>query len=210
MSGRKSSAGRQLQADVAAASPPLAAEGRVLFLDRDGVINRARQDYVKSWEEFQFLSGATEALRILTAKSYRLVIVTNQAAVGRGIMPMLTLDKIHQRMVEVLAGSGVKIQAVLTCPHHPDQHCDCRKPEPGLFFQARDRMGVDLSQSYFVGDSISDLQAAHAAGCARAFLVLTGYGSESRPRLQERRLGHVEVVDDLLAAARRICELDGR
>ena len=210
MSDGKESVGSQGQAGVAAACPASATEGRALFLDRDGVINRLRKDYVKSWEEFRFLPGTIEALRMLTANDYRLVIVTNQSAVGRGIMSMHALERIHQHMVEVLSDSQVRIEAVLTCPHHPSLHCDCRKPQPGLFFQARDRMGIDLSDSYFVGDSISDLQAAHAAGCARAFMVLSGHSSQSRSRLREGRLGNVEVLDHMLGAARRICVLDGR
>src|SRR5690348_1812229 len=114
--------------------PVFSREGamQTIFLDRDGVINRnrARGDYVKSWEEFQFLPGALGAIARLTQAGFRLLVVTNQACVGKGIVPWATLQEIHARMMQEIARAGGRIDAVLCCPHAAQAGCDCRKPAP--------------------------------------------------------------------------------
>src|SRR5438067_329711 len=103
---------------------------QTIFLDRDGVINRnrARGDYVKSWEEFQFLPGTLDAITRLTKSGFRLLVITNQACVGKGIVPWGTVQDIHARMMQEIAQAGGRIEAVLCCPHLLDAGCDCRKP----------------------------------------------------------------------------------
>ncbi|MCJ7831632.1 MAG: D-glycero-beta-D-manno-heptose 1,7-bisphosphate 7-phosphatase [Dehalococcoidia bacterium] len=149
-----------------------------VLLDRDGVINRNRTDYVKSWDEFEFLPGSLEALRMLAEQEAKVVVVTNQSAVGRGIISPDELERIHARMNEEVEAHGGRIDAVLCCPHAPDDGCHCRKPRPGLLLEAMDRFQLDPNLCYAVGDSLSDLMAARAAGLPFV-MVLTGRGRES-------------------------------
>jgi len=140
------------------------AVGAVL-VDRDGVINVRRPDHVRSWAEFEFLPGSLEALRRLRSAGERVLVLTNQAAVGRGLIGAPQLDEIHGRMRAAVEASGGLIDAVLACVHRPDDGCHCRKPAPGLFYQAARERRVDLRRSVMIGDAWSDVQAAHAAGC---------------------------------------------
>ncbi len=138
---------------------------KVVFLDRDGVINVNRDDYVKSWDEFEFIAGAKEAIKLLNDNNYWVIIITNQSPIGRGIFGHERLREIHELMLQKLAGAGAHIDAIYYCPHSPDDNCECRKPKPGLLFQAADELGIDLQSSWFIGDSEGDLQAGEAAGC---------------------------------------------
>jgi histidinol-phosphate phosphatase family protein len=148
-----------------------------VFLDRDGVINRNRSDYVKTWDEFQFLPGARHAIARLTHAGYRLVVVTNQACIGKGLVSSSAIAEIHSRMLDEIACAGGHIEAVLVCPHRADDACGCRKPAPGLLLRAHDEYGVELSRALLVGDSASDMQAAGAAHVA-AILALSGRGRD--------------------------------
>lgn len=150
---------------------------QTIFLDRDGVINRNRPvgDYVKSWEEFQFLPGSRGAIARLTQAGFRLFVVTNQACIGKGIVSWATLAEIHERMVQEIARAGGWIEAVLCCPHRADVGCGCRKPAPGLLLRAQTEYGVDLRQAIMVGDSATDVRTAAAVGVP-AIMVLSGLG----------------------------------
>lgn len=146
-----------------------------ILLDRDGVINRNRSDYVKCWDEFQFLPGARAAIAQLTRAGYRLFVVTNQACVGKGLMSEAALRDLHRRMAYEIGLAGGRIETVLCCAHRAEDGCACRKPAPGLLLRARDLYGVDLARALFVGDSAGDIRAAAAAG-VRAMLVCSGLG----------------------------------
>jgi D-glycero-D-manno-heptose 1,7-bisphosphate phosphatase len=146
-----------------------------VFLDRDGVINENRPDYVKSWSEVKFLPAAFDALRRLAETDFAIVLVTNQSAVGRGIISKERARSINRQMVETIRSQGGRVDGSYLCPHHPDDNCECRKPRPGMLLQAADELGLDLGRSYFIGDAITDMQAADAAG-VRGILVLTGRG----------------------------------
>jgi D-glycero-D-manno-heptose 1,7-bisphosphate phosphatase len=146
-----------------------------VFLDRDGVINRNRADYVKDWNEFHFLPGARRAIAHLTQEGYRIFIITNQACVGKGLLSRPTLEAMHRRMQREIKGAGGHIEAVLYCPHRSDEGCDCRKPEPGLLVRAQNEYGVDLRQAVLVGDSLTDMAAAAAAEVP-GILVFSGLG----------------------------------
>ena len=146
-----------------------------IFLDRDGVINENRSDYVKSWQEFRFLAGSRDAIARLTQAGHRIIVCTNQAAVARGYVTMETVDDIHRRMIAAIEEAGGAIEHVYYCPHGKDEQCGCRKPRPGMLLRARDELGVDLNDAVFIGDSITDVRAGLAAG-ARSVLVLTGLG----------------------------------
>jgi histidinol-phosphate phosphatase family protein len=135
-----------------------------VFLDRDGVINADRLDYVKSWEEFQFLPCSLEALAALSKARYRIVVITNQSAVGRGLLTEAALQQIHTRMIERVRATGGRIDAVYYCPHTPNARCYCRKPAPGLFLEAARNSGIDLTSSWAIGDSHRDVEAANRAG----------------------------------------------
>jgi D-glycero-D-manno-heptose 1,7-bisphosphate phosphatase len=143
---------------------------RAVLLDRDGVITRRRDDYVKSWDEVEVLPGAAEAVARLCEAGYRVGVVTNQSAIGRGLMSMDTLDAIHRSLDAVVGAAGGAIDVFVVCPHRPDDGCECRKPRPGLLLRAGLRLGVDLAATPMVGDQPSDLAAALAAGC-RPILV---------------------------------------
>jgi histidinol-phosphate phosphatase family protein len=140
-----------------------------VFLDRDGVINVDRRDYVKSWSEFRFMPRVFEALRLLKKNNLRVVIITNQSAVHRGLMSIETLEEIHHRMLKAIERRGGHIEAVYFCPHTPSENCECRKPKPGMVLQATKDLGIDLERSYFVGDSQKDIELARSLGmkCAR-------------------------------------------
>lgn len=148
---------------------------RAVFIDRDGVICHNRNDHVKSWEEFTFLPGAVGALVRLARLDWPVVIITNQAVINRGIMPVEAVEDINARMVRAIEAAGGRIDRVMYCPHRPDEHCTCRKPQPGMLLMAADDLGLDLSQSYLIGDAETDIQAGRAVGCHR-YLVLTGRG----------------------------------
>lgn len=140
-----------------------------VFLDRDGVINRKRDDdYVKHWDEFAFLPGAKEALQLLTENHYRVIVVTNQRGIARGWMTEMAVQAIHTRMLMEIAPA--RIAAIYYCPHDKDQ-CDCRKPKTGMFRQAqRDFPDIEFARAVVIGDSASDLEAGAALGCQTIFI----------------------------------------
>jgi D-glycero-D-manno-heptose 1,7-bisphosphate phosphatase len=150
----------------------------VIFLDRDGVINENRPDYVKSWSEFRFLPGSREAIAALTQAGHRLIVCTNQAGIAKGSLSVEAFEEINQRMLADIRAAGGVIEKVYYCPHGKDEHCSCRKPRPGLLLRARYELDLDLSDAVFIGDSISDIQAGFAAGI-QSVLVLSGLGLES-------------------------------
>jgi D-glycero-D-manno-heptose 1,7-bisphosphate phosphatase len=146
---------------------------KLVILDRDGTINRASDEFVKSPEEWQPLPGSLEAISRLNHAGFHVVLATNQSGLGRGLFDMAALNAVHSHMVKMVAAAGGRIDAIFYCPHAPDEGCTCRKPAPGLLHQIQERYGIDLHGVPYVGDSLRDMQAAHAAGCA-PHLVLTG------------------------------------
>jgi D-glycero-D-manno-heptose 1,7-bisphosphate phosphatase len=177
-----------------------------IFLDRDGVINANRADYVKSWGEFEFLPGALDAIRALSALDWPIIVVTNQSAVGRGLITRQAVEDIHQRMLEAVTRAGGRITEVRYCPHRPDEGCPCRKPAPGMLLGAARKWGLDLHRSVLVGDAMSDILAAQAAGAA-AILVQTGRGPGQLQLLRQQNIDHFQVVSDLPDAVHRILHL---
>lgn len=145
---------------------------RVIFLDRDGVLNKKapKAHYVTKPEEFIWLPGAIEAVKLLKKAGYIIIIISNQAGVSRGMMTKNDLDSIHMKLHDDLAKEGVTINAIYVCTHGWNDGCDCRKPKPGMFFQAQRDYHLDLRKSFFIGDDIRDKEAGDAAGC-KTFLV---------------------------------------
>ena len=147
-----------------------------LFLDRDGVIIENRANYVRSWRDVAIFPQALTALAEVKDSRYKIIIVTNQSAVGRGIISMDTAEQINQRLaVEIVKENG-RVDDVFMCPHAPDDNCACRKPKPGLLLQAAAKHDIDLSRSYMIGDALTDLAAGQAAGVYQSILLRTGRG----------------------------------
>lgn len=173
---------------------------RAIFLDRDGVICKNRSDHVKSWAEFEFLPEVKESLAALSLLNLPLIIVTNQAAIGRGLMTVQLLEDIHQRMVAEIAAAGGRIDRIFYCPHRPEDGCHCRKPKPGMLQQAASEMGLDLAGSYLVGDAATDIQAGQQVGCHN-ILVLTGRGTEQLITTFQFTGGHALTISRNLKEA---------
>jgi len=152
---------------------------KLAILDRDGVINRDSPDFVKSPDEWLALPGALAAIARLTQAGWRVVVATNQSGLARGLFDMTTLNAIHQKLRCELARAGGIIDAFFVCPHGPADACNCRKPLPGLFQQIARRYDTKLVGVPAVGDSLRDLQAAHALGC-QPWLVQTGNGVKTQ------------------------------
>ncbi len=155
---------------------------KLVILDRDGVINKDSSSFIKSPEEWVPLKGSLEAIARLSQAGYEVVIITNQSGIGRGLFSADMLAQIHVRMIDYVQQYGGKIQSVLFCPHHPDDGCQCRKPLAGLYHDLADRLNINFSGVYSVGDSIRDLLAARDAG-ASPVLVKTGNGRKSLKKI---------------------------
>ena len=181
---------------------------KVVFLDRDGVINYDCADYVKSWEEYRFLPGSLDALAALTAARYRLIVITNQSIIGRGMVALEVLEDIHRRMVAAIEQAGGRIDDIFFCPHRPDEDCDCRKPRPGMILQAGRRHLIDLTGAIMIGDSAKDILCGRDAGCGATILVRTGCGAAAEKELAAAGIRPTAVAADLLDAAGMI--LSGR
>jgi len=173
--------------------------GHTVFLDRDGVINRDSPDYITTWEQVEFLPGSLEAIGRLTRSGLAVMVITNQSAVGRGMMDIATLETLHRNFIQAVEARGGRIEAVFYCPHHPDDGCDCRKPNPGLIHQAQHRFGLDLRATTMIGDSARDIQCGKRAGCGRTILVRSGLHDDV-PRLRALGLPPDRVAADLAEA----------
>lgn len=174
---------------------------RLVILDRDGVINADSSEFIKTPEDWTPIPGSLEAIARLCRAEYRVVIITNQSGVGRGLYTLDVMNKIHARMLELIRQKGGEIDALLFCPHAPDFGCACRKPRPGMFNELARRLKVNLNGIPSVGDSLRDLEAARAAG-AQPVLVRTGKGVETLDAIQlgdDEALRQVPVFDDLAA-----------
>lgn len=184
-----------------------------IFLDRDGVIIENRSDYVRSWADVAIYPQALSVLARMRELPYKIVIVTNQSVVGRGGISLGTAEGINERLVAEIARAGGRVDGVFMCPHAPQDGCECRKPRPGLFLQAAQKLTIDLSSSWMIGDALTDVMAGRAAGVDCSALVLTGRGKAQMERSEASRMRPFPVYDDLSAAlsrlARQIARRDG-
>lgn len=179
-------------------------EEKVVFLDRDGVINHDSPHYIKGWDEFEFIPRSIEAIRLLSGNGFKVIVITNQSAVRRGLISPERLDDIHRRMSAAVAASGGRIAEIFFCPHGPDDGCECRKPRPGMLLQAARRHQVRLAEAWMVGDSGRDIACAAAAGCGHTVLVLTGNGERDLRLLRENGPAPTHVANDLYDATTRL------
>ena len=147
-----------------------------IFLDRDGVIIENRPSYVRSWSDVELYPQALTALARLKDSPYKIVLVTNQSAIGRGLISVEDAEAINQRLLGIIEAAGGRIDGIFMCPHTPQDDCDCRKPQPGLLLQAAEQLSLDMSRSILIGDALSDLKAGMAAGVQKVAIVRTGRG----------------------------------
>lgn len=175
----------------------MAETDKLIVLDRDGVINHDSENYIKTPDEWRPLSGSLNAIAALNAAGFRVVIVSNQSGIGRGLFSETVLDEIHRKMMSAVEAAGGTIAGIYYCPHAPDDDCNCRKPRPGLLDRIKDDFDVSLAGIPLIGDKIADLELARRVG-ARPILVLTGYGQATLASLNDTE---IEVYPDLASAA---------
>ena len=175
----------------------------LVILDRDGVINRDSDAFIKSADEFVPISGSLEAIARLNKAGFRVVVATNQSGVARGLFDLATLDAMHDKLRSLLAEVDGHIDGIFYCPHGPEAGCDCRKPLPGLLEQIAEEFATKLEGVPVIGDSLRDLQSAIAVG-AKPILVRTGKGERTIASLAEpsvdARLKTAPVYQNLAAA----------
>ena len=179
--------------------PGAAQKVRLVILDRDGVINEESREFVKSADEWLPLDGSIDAIAALSKGGFRVAVASNQSGLARGLFDYSALYAMHEKMRDLVAAAGGRIDHIVICPHGPDDQCDCRKPKPGLLLQVAEHFNADLEGVAFIGDSVRDLQAAVAAG-ARPILVQSGNGVRAAAELPDE-LSDTPVYDDLRAAA---------
>ena len=138
---------------------------KTIFLDRDGVINQERKDYVKNLEEFKIFDNVADAISLLKKENFLVVVITNQSAINRKLLSIENLEKIHEFLKKYLKKNNTSLDGIYYCPHTPDECCACRKPKPGLLLKAASDLNIDLNNSWMIGDSKTDIDAAKTAGC---------------------------------------------
>ena len=178
---------------------PYSKARKAVFLDRDGVINRNLNKYVLSIESVQIIPRSLQAIANLAKSEYAVVIVTNQSAIGRGLITEEIAQNINNFILEKIQSTNGIIDGIYLCPHHPKTPCVCRKPNPGMLIQAAAELNLDLENSWLVGDAITDIQAAIAAN-VKPVMVGTGRGTEQAANLNSDKLAHVPFVKDLYEA----------
>lgn len=183
---------------------------RAVFIDKDGTLVE-NVPYNVDPHKMRFTQGAVAGLQLLHAANYTLIVITNQSGVARGYFPETALLSVEQHLCLKLAAGGVPLHGFYYCPHHPDGSitpyacaCNCRKPQPGLLYQAAAEHAIDLAQSWFIGDILHDVEAGRAAGCRT---VLLDNGNETEWQLSPARLPH-HIVTDLQEAAQIILAID--
>lgn len=169
---------------------------RLIILDRDGVINHDSESYIKSPAEWVPIPGSLEAIARLHDAGYKVIVATNQSGIGRGLLTLETLARIHERMIEAVREHGGEIDDIVFCPHMPEDGCECRKPAPGMLKEIAQRLKTDLNGVYVVGDAERDVIAARQV-MATPVLVRTGKGAQTLE--QSTALEGVAVFDDLAA-----------
>tara|TARA_A100001037_G_scaffold297841_2_gene320468 strand:+ start:2487 stop:3035 length:549 start_codon:yes stop_codon:yes gene_type:complete len=171
---------------------------KLILLDRDGVINFDSEDYIKTESEWVPIPESISGLSRLHAAGYLLGVCSNQSAVARGLLSVSSLAAIELKMIEAIDAAGAKLECIFYCQHHPNASCECRKPKPGLLLAAMSSVGVSPQETMFVGDSLSDIEAAEAAGCT-AVLVRTGNGELTEREISDR--SSIIVTDNLVGLA---------
>jgi D-glycero-D-manno-heptose 1,7-bisphosphate phosphatase len=180
-------------------------------LDRDGVINQRppEGDYITRWEDFHILPGVAEGIALLNHAGFSVIVVTNQRCVAKGQLTEADLQKMHERMTDVLERAGAKIDATFYCPHEIEPPCDCRKPAPGMLLSAARSRGFDLRTSWMIGDSDNDVEAGVNAGCKTARVIATDATSGARARNSQATITADINASSLLDAIHQILKREG-
>jgi D-glycero-D-manno-heptose 1,7-bisphosphate phosphatase len=179
---------------------------QLIVLDRDGVINHDSNAYIKSVEEWQPIPESIDAIARLSTAGYKIAVASNQSGVSRGLFTVRTLHLIHRELLMRVSAIGGQIEMIAFCAHGPEDKCRCRKPQPGLLREISSRMDSDLRGVPFVGDSLTDIEAARAVG-AVPFLVMTGKGKRTLQAIRQtsnssgRGTAQIEIYKDLAAVA---------
>jgi histidinol-phosphate phosphatase family protein len=176
---------------------------KAVFLDRDGVINEEREDYVKSWDEFTWIKGTKEAIKELNLAHLLVVVVTNQSSIGRGIVSPTVVENIHEKIQKELEEIGAWIDAFYYCPALPEEGSPFRKPQPGMLLQAQRDYQIELGNSYLIGDSLSDIETGYKVGC-KTILVLTGKGKDQLANMTLKMVRPHIIAQDLSEAVKII------
>jgi len=180
-----------------------------IFLDRDGVLIENQEDYVRDWSQVIIYPDAVRALSNPAMEKYKIVIVTNQSAVGRNLISFETAQEINDKLAIAIKQMGVTVDGIYMCPHAPEDQCTCRKPQPGLLIQAAQELSLDLNSSWMIGDAWSDLLAGQAAETRGIAMVKTGRGASQLLLPQPENLKDHFVFNDLADAIRAILQFDG-
>lgn len=182
---------------------------KLIILDRDGVINYDRDDYVKSADECIAIEGSVDAIVRLSKAGFTVVVATNQAGLAKGMFELEDLEGIHDKITRLVEDQGGELGGIFYCPHHPEDNCKCRKPKTGLLDAIEAEFNTSVESCYFIGDSLRDLQAAIQKAC-KPVLVLTGNGVRTHTQLMVPGLqtvvpmvdiDQVQVFESLAAAA---------
>ena len=173
---------------------------KLIILDRDGVINRDRDDFVKSADEWVPLEGSMDAIAFLAQAGYTVAVATNQSGIGRGLFTMQQLNEMHAKMHKLVHQAGGEIAGIWFCPHTADAGCNCRKPKSGMVEDIIGRFNAKAAEVYMVGDSLRDLQAVAAVG-GRPVLVLSGKGKKTLEEHAGDLPQGTQIFDDLAAVA---------
>jgi len=177
-----------------------------VFLDRDGVLIENRADYIREWSQVVIFPKTFSALKRIHDAGYKIVIVTNQSAIGRGFISLGTANEINKRLGDLIQENGGQVDGVYLCPHRPEDDCDCRKPKPGMLVRATNELSLDLKRSWLIGDAWSDLVAGQAAHVRRTIMVQTGRGQEQLLQSKPSGLGAYIIAEDFSHAVDLILE----
>ena len=176
---------------------------KLIILDRDGVINQDRDDFVKSVDEWIPIEGSMDAIAFLTQAGYNIAVATNQSGIGRKYFTVQDLTEMHAKMHRLVRQAGGEIDGIWFCPHTAADNCDCRKPKPGMIYDILERFKADPAETWLVGDSLRDLQAMHEAG-GKTALVLTGKGKKTLSQQEKELPENTQIFDSLLAFSQYI------
>lgn len=181
-----------------------------MFLDRDGVINRKAPEgaYVTRWEDFHVLPGVVEGIALLNQAGFRVIVITNQRCIAKGLLTTSDLDKLHERMSYYLARVGATVDAIYYCPHDYEPSCNCRKPAPGMLLDAARTHAIDISSSWMIGDSDIDVEAGKNAGCKTVRLLESSEAADESEHGAARNYADISATS-LLDAVRYVLHLEG-
>jgi len=191
--------GKKFNSILAIIKPQFAGMNRAVFLDRDGTLI-AEKNYLCRPEDVEILPATPAGLKRLCDAGFKLFIVSNQSGIARGYFTLPDVERTNERLCHELARGGVRFEKIYIAPEKPDEPSHGRKPSPQFLFDARDEFGLDLAESYLIGDKLSDLECGWNAGVKKSILVRTGYGAELE-RESPETISRAVVVDDVSEAA---------